>query len=83
MRTEDMNEGVQILLARMKTHPEEIINSNKWSFLHDALKDGRRLSFLNSKEVEALNNGLKEIRRDNFTALVLEKLTQNEQGELF
>jgi hypothetical protein len=25
MRTEDMNEGVQILLARMKTHPEEFI----------------------------------------------------------
>ena len=82
MHTKDMNEGVQILLARMKTHPEEFISSDKWMFLHDALKENR-LSFLDSEEVAALDNGLKELYRQKFTAKILAKLTESVQGELF
>lgn len=82
MRTEDMNEGVQILLARMKTHPEEFISSGKWQFVHEAIKE-KRLSFLDAEEVAALDRGLKEAYREKFTAMVLKRLTENEQGELF
>lgn len=82
MHIKDMNEGVQILLARMKTHPEEFIGSDKWMFLHDSLKENR-LSFLDSEEVAALDNGLKELYRQKFTAKILAKLTESVQGELF
>lgn len=82
MRTEDMNEGVQILLARMKTHPEEFINNDKWMFLHDAIREDR-LSFLDVEEIAALDNGLKELYRQKFTAKILAKLTESVQGELF
>jgi len=82
MRTEDMNEGVQILLARMQTHPEEFINSGKWQFLQDSIKD-KRLSFLDPEEIQALDNGLKEMYRQKFTAMVLTKLTESMQRDLF
>ena len=82
MHIKEMNEGVQILLARMKTHPEEFIGSDKWMFLHDAIKDNR-LSFLFPEEIDALDKGLKEAYREKFTAMVLKRLTKDEQGELF
>lgn len=82
MHIKDMNDGVQILLARMQTHPEEFIGSDKWMFLHDALKDNR-LSFLHPEETAALDNGLKELYRQKFTAKILAKLTESVQGELF
>ena len=82
MRIEDMNEGVQILLARMQTNPEEFINSGKWQFLQDGIKD-KRLSFLDSEEIQALDNGLKEMYRQKFTAMVLTKLTESVQRDLF
>ena len=82
MRIEDMNEGVQILLARMQTNPEEFINSGKWQFLQDGIKD-KRLSFLYPEEIQALDNGLKEMYRHKFTAMVLTKLTESMQRDLF
>ena len=82
MHIKDMNDGVQILLARMQTHPEEFIGSDKWMFLSDAIRD-ERLSFLHPEEVAALDNGLKELYRQKFTAKILAKLTESVQGELF
>jgi hypothetical protein len=82
MRIEDMNEGVQILLARMKTHPEEFISSGKWQFVHQAIKEDR-LTFLYPEEIEVLEKGLKDTYREKFTTMVIKKLTENGQGELF
>lgn len=83
MRTEDMNEGVQILLARMQSHPEEFFERHKWEPIIDSLGAGR-LDFLDPEEIEALKNGLKNMYRDRFTAKVLKYLTQEGiQGELF
>lgn len=82
-RTEDMNEGVQILLARMKSHPEEFCDTFKWGGILDSLRAGQ-LDFLDDAEVTALNIGLKDMRRNKFTAKVLISLTQEgQQRELF
>lgn len=82
MHIKEMNEGVQILLARMKTHPEEFVNGDKWRFVHESIKQ-ERLSFLFPEEIDALDKGLKETYREKFTAMVLKRLTKDEQGELF
>jgi hypothetical protein len=83
VRTEDMNEGVQILLARMKSHPEEFCGNFKWEPIIEGLNAGR-LNFLEPEEIKALENGLKNMYRDKFTATVLRYLTQERiQGELF
>lgn len=82
-RTEDMNEGVQILLARMKSHPEEFCDGLKWEGILDSLRAGQ-LDFLEDVEVIALKSGLKNMYRDKFTAKVLVALTQERlQRELF
>lgn len=82
MCIEEMNEGVQILLARMKSHPEEFINSGKWQFVHQSIKENR-FTFLTPEEIQALDNGLREAYREKFTAMVLNRLTEGTQGELF
>lgn len=87
MRIEDMSEGVQILLARMKSHPEEFMGDGKWKFVSDAFTTRNhaeeRLHFLSKEEILALQTGLKQMYRDRFTALILSKLTDGVQGELF
>ena len=82
MHIDEMNEGVQIILARMKTHPDEFISGGKWQFIHEAIKE-ERLTFLYPEEVEALSKSLRDAYREKFTTMVLKKLTENEQGELF
>jgi hypothetical protein len=83
MRTKDMNEGVQILLARMKTHPDEFCDGLKWEGILDSLRAGQ-LDFLEAIEVKALKSGLKDMYRDRFTAKVLVALTQERlQRDLF
>ena len=87
MRIEDMNEGVQILLARMEAHPEEFMANGKWHFISDAFTSTShaedRLRFLEKEEIKALQDGLKKMYRDKFTATILSKLTDGVQGELF
>jgi hypothetical protein len=83
MRTKDMNEGVQILLARMKSHPDEFCDGLKWEGILDSLRAGQ-LDFLEAIEVKALKSGLKDMYRDRFTAKVLVALTQERlQRDLF
>ncbi len=83
MRTKDMNEGVQILLARMKSHPDEFCDGLKWEGILDSLRAGQ-LDFLEAVEVKALKSGLKDMYRDRFTAKVLVALTQERlQRDLF
>lgn len=55
MRIEDMNEGVQILLARMEAHPEEFMDNGKWQFISDSFLNishaQERLGFLEEEEI--------------------------------
>ena len=79
MKSEDMNEGIRLLLERMKTNPEEfdiedggLYSSNKWGKLvHDALRD----EVFSEGERSAVREAFCQVRRNNFTSDVLRTLT--------
>jgi hypothetical protein len=85
MNKDAMNQGVQILLERMDTNPEEFDDySGKWGDIIGAVharksipegysKDAP-LPFLTDPEVNALYDKLEDVRRENFTSDVLRRL---------
>lgn len=99
MNKDNMNTGVQILLERMDTNPEEFIEGNysKWSDIVNAVhtrkntpeahKNTAPLPFLTDPEVNALYEKLEDVRRENFTADVLRRLAdtpkEQTQDDLF
>lgn len=63
--SDDLNEGVQIILNRMKTNPEEFFDEGgrwKWIF-KDTLRE-----VLTEIEKAAIFEGLKQVRRTEITA---------------
>ena len=90
MNKDVMNEGVQILLDRMDTNPEEFDDyAGKWGDIIGAvharknlppnvkLVDNHPLPFLTDPEVNALYEKLEDVRRENFTADVLRRLADD------
>ena len=77
--SEDMNEGIRLLLERMKTNPEEfdieegaLYSSNKWGKLVcDAVRD----EVFSEEERSAVKEAFRQVRRNNFTSDVLRALT--------
>ena len=63
--------GVEILLERMKTNPEEFIEGglSKWSRVIDA-----GWEVLNEQERNALQNGMRTAKRDHFNGEVMRVL---------
>lgn len=95
MNKDVMNQGVQILLDRMDTNPEEFEEGNysKWADIIGAVtarvkektegKDyGKPLPFLSDPEVSALYDKLEDVRRENFTADVMRRLANAPQEPL-
>jgi hypothetical protein len=96
MNKDSMNQGVQILLERMDTNPEEFEDyAGKWGDIIGAIlarknssdehsKDAP-LPFLTDAEVNALYDKLEDVRRENFTADVLRRLADDsvKQQELW
>ena len=96
MNKDAMNQGVQILLDRMDTNPEEFDDyTGKWGDIIGAVharksvpethsKDAP-LPFLTDPEVNALYEKLEDVRRENFTADVLRRLADDsvKQQELW
>jgi hypothetical protein len=90
MNKDAMNQGVQILLDRMDTNPEEFDDyTGKWGDIIGAVharksipeghsKDAP-LPFLTDPEVNALYEKLEDVRRENFTADVLRRLADDSQ----
>jgi hypothetical protein len=86
MNKDTMNQGVQILLDRMDTNPEEFEegSSSKWADIMNAVTARKNvpeahaknapLPFLTDPEVNALYDKLEDVRRENFTADVLRRL---------
>lgn len=69
-----MNDGVKILLARMETHPEEFAynpneGAGKWSKLLNLFRHA-----LTKEEIDALDEGVRDIERTRFTELVMQEL---------
>jgi hypothetical protein len=65
--------GVEILLERMKTNPEEFIEGgfSKWSRVINSAWD-----ILTEQERKALEDGTKEAKRDHFNGEVMRVLAQ-------
>ena len=65
-----MNDGVKILLERMKTHPEEFYGSyNRWTEVIERFE-----KFFNTSERALINGALTNIRREEFTQIVMNEI---------
>jgi hypothetical protein len=72
-----MNGGVEILLARMETHPEEFFNhGSRWTNL---IMDFERS--LDRADYEKLTDGIAKCRQEEFTQKVMGKLIGEEQED--
>jgi len=74
----DLNEGVQIILARMKTNPEEFFDEGgRWRWI---FKETLR-EVLTEIEKAALFEGLKHVRRMEITAKAAATVLRDEEQE--
>jgi hypothetical protein len=65
-----MNDGVALLLERMKTHPEEFgVRDAKWSSLINSY-----IMHLEKEDRDALNEGMDKLMQQRFTQKVMEEL---------
>ena len=92
MRTEEMNKGVQILLERIKSNPEEFTPDitgrypDKWRVVLQQVegransKDCKYLDFLSDAEIAELWRAMQGLRGDQFTKQVMNTLLRD--GEL-
>ena len=71
--------GVEILLERMKTNPEEFIEGgmSKWSRVMDA-----SWAILTEEERTALQAGISEAKREHFNGEVMKVLAQGHDEQL-
>jgi hypothetical protein len=71
-----MNDGVKILLERMKTHPEEFVppDNVKWQTLWEWYAP-----FLSAEDQKAYNEGYYKVMQQHFTELVLRELIDPQQ----
>jgi len=77
--SEGLNDGVQIILNRMKDHPEEFFgDSDKWKWI---FKETLR-EVLTEPEKAAIHTAMKEVRRTEITVLATATvLRTNEEQE--
>ena len=76
-----MNTGVEILLKRMETHPEDFYfdareGRSRWSKL---LEHAIGCNMLTDEEMKALDIGLKETRRTQFNEMVMKVLAGEDE----
>lgn len=71
----EMNNGVALLLERMKTHPEEFTEQGKWvTIMQDMHK------YASKEESDELNGSLKALMMQKLTERVLEELVDPKDG---
>jgi hypothetical protein len=71
-----MNEGVKILLERMKTNPDEFIDGGKWASLLNRYKD-----FLNEEDCKAITDKINTLMQQRFTEQVMKELLAPEEDD--
>jgi hypothetical protein len=69
-----MNEGVKILLERMKTNPEEFVDKDKWASLLNNYKD-----FLDEEDRKAIADKINNLMQQKFTEAVMKELLDPEE----
>lgn len=70
-----MNEGLQIILNRMETHPKEFLESTRWTHIYSKYK-----AVLTDEEISAYEAKAKEISRKAFTDAVMLELLSDEKA---
>ena len=74
-----MNAGIEMLIERLKTHPEDFhfsINSDAYSTpWGDILKEALNCGYITEEEQEAVRDARVESQREYFTHKVLKTLT--------
>ena len=72
-----MNKGIEILLARMESNPDEFMGvNNKWSNLIESHED-----YMTDEDRKALFAKLHELRMDRFTEHVMKELFKDKETE--
>ena len=76
-----MNEGVKILLERMKTNPEEFtdvlgIRMSKWGSLIAQFRE-----YLDRADIEAIEEAYKPLMQQHFTEQVMKELLAPEEDD--
>lgn len=76
----EINEGVRILVERMKTNPEEFQEgmASKWAQVVRIAADAK---WMTDEERKLLDDAANEVQRNAFTARVLKALTQGEEWD--
>jgi hypothetical protein len=71
-----MNKGVEILLARMETHPEEFEVDGRWVGLFNEYK-----KYMEPEEQTAVMEKLRQVKMGKFETLVVKHLLREEREE--
>jgi hypothetical protein len=77
-----MNEGVKILLERMKTHPEEFVDGlgirmSKWGSLIAQFRE-----YLDETDINTLEEAYKPLMQQHFTERVMTELLAPEEDDV-
>ncbi len=71
-----MNEGVKILIERMKTNPEEFTDGSKWAGVIHGYK-----SYLSKEDEKALDDAYNGLMQAKFTEKVMKELLAPEEDD--
>ena len=71
-----MNDGVALLLDRMKTNPEEFIGANGFAYSKWGSLIGAYTEHLEPEDQKALTKGLNALLQQTFTEKVMEELVE-------
>jgi hypothetical protein len=71
-----MNEGVKILLERMKTNPDEFLDRGKWKSLIEGYA-----SYLNPDDYKLIREELNKLHQQRFTEQVMKELLAPEEDD--
>ena len=74
-----MNKGVEILLERIKTNPEEFEGQGRDSKWENIVY--RYADWLDEEDKEAFKNALKQMRQEKFTEEVMKELLAPEEED--
>ena len=74
----ELSTGVETLVARMKSNPEEFFNgAERWSFMfREHFRD-----VMTEAEKGVIHGAMKEVRRLEFDALVVKEILRDEREE--
>jgi hypothetical protein len=75
MEDKDVHPLVDLLLARMKSHPEEFkLSTSRWNWVLDKVLDNG-----SEAEIEAINQGLRPIRLDEAHEWMMDELLNGDE----